>query len=226
MVGAAEFARLLHDSLTRRWDGGRRLLPLALMDTHALRVGRAVALFDRAVDAFVAAWERGDNGDADRPSSEWVRSKFSSEITYEPIPSGAAMPLGAGELRGGVDARAAALMAASQLALYGRALAVVKDLSAKLFNRTQRVYTGRRSLWRETTMDALRELVEFLPHLNLEGDPLIDTLVGKLSTGVLKHPDYEIKEDGAVRAEVIGVLNDVSLYLTARIVTRESLPSS
>jgi hypothetical protein len=215
--GAYAAARTLHYQLTLPWVSqaggsdrqvGPRLLPNALFMRYLDEMGKLKNAAEAKRDAFVADYPdlvlraqsnlAGMARPEDYPSPEGVRDAFRLVFDFLPIPAAASfvgLPdamldrLGAQLTR-----RQTRAMATAQQAMWER----VRDAVGHLVDRL----ADPETVFKSSSIEAVRELVTLLPGWNCAGDPKVTTVVDHINDMLHGIDAAELRKDTRLRAVV------------------------
>jgi hypothetical protein len=224
-------ARKLHYKYTKPWcDAGLRILPNTLHKKFAEEFRVLKREFDEAADEFcndypkfVAERKRALNGlfnQDDYPSPEEIRGKFRLATKTFPVPE-------ADDFRSDVlddDTMADIKRELEQTAIEVDTSALkdsarqVAELVGHMAEKLK-TYTGNKKdgYFGDSLVNNLRELVELLPHFNLNDDPALDRITTRIAKELcIEEPDT-LRDNKNVRASVQAsadeILKDVSALL-------------
>jgi hypothetical protein len=181
-------ARTLHHKLTLPWfDEGLRILPVDLHLAYMERFRDLRARFDRAVSAFLGAYDaakaaaRVELGslfrDADYPSSVRLRKAFDFEVNPQPLPTGHDWRIDLPEdtvrkIRLELEARLEEAHRLGLADLYRRLSAVVSRMATTLAQPDK--------IFRDSLVKNVKDLCQLLPALNVAGDSDLASLASDI----------------------------------------------
>ena len=213
VVAAQTELRATHHELTRPWEeDGRRLLPMALMPEYETRMASGKILFDEEANKFLevypdlkssAVLELGDMWrEEDYPSPEALARKFGVDYYFEPIPSGAAIPMSAPDreaLAARVEKDAQARLAESARGVSIRLRDTLQGVHDRLSSYGDKLDAGERTRFRVNILDEITNLAGLLPALNIEQDMFLNGIAERLSEGLAKERADLLRDDSLKR---------------------------
>lgn len=192
----ATSARADHKTLTRSWgdDGdARRLVPFANLQKHKEALIKHQVDFEEQVEMLIKSYDEAKDDarrslgalyrDEDYPSSEDLRSKFSFNISYEPIPDGSFVPLTAPErdaLVEQVERETTAKLAEGTQNLFFRIRNQLQSTKKTLDEYIEKREAGTRTKIHISLVENMLELVNILPSLNITNDEFLSNAIARL----------------------------------------------
>jgi hypothetical protein len=183
--------RTVHYARTLPWlDSGARILSNAGFLAYTQEVSKYRAEFDKLTAAFCADYsDKLDRAKAvlgslyraaDYPSVEEVRSRFTFDVNFSPIPQGSDFRVEGIEeaqkalIQAELDKRQVEATEKAMEDVADRIREAVGNLAGKL-TETRKAKDGSTApaIFRDSLVDNVIELVDLLPTLNLTGDPEI-----------------------------------------------------
>ena len=215
---AATALRDYHKQVTRPYeDGGRRLLPGVLTSEYQSRMLELTSDFHDQVGLFLLIYpeyvEKARDGmlgamfdENQYPHVNDLGESFRVVTGFEPLPSGAALPMTLRDreaLAAGIEKQSREALAESAQALFYRVKNTIAGLGQRLKHYSDKEAAGERTRFMSSMMDELRDLTEILPHLNIEHDPFLDGICTRLKASLAPIDVSELKEDKVQRDKVM-----------------------
>lgn len=207
IISAAGALRSHFYAHTLPWgDNGDRLLPrlsyMEFVQNHA----QLCADFDSAVDAFInqkylAARDQAEfrMGQMfrpdDYPEAEQLRRRFSVNLDVHGVPTGRDFrvdmdQLTVDALRQQIEAKNDERVGAAMRDVWERLATVINHFADRM---------GSDSVFRDSTVHNLEELVDMLPALNVTGDPQLEQIRQDISDTLVGYTPKDLRKDTAVR---------------------------
>lgn len=203
-------ARAYHFSKTMPWiDGGTRILPAHFYKEYQEKMKEfrneyeaAAAKFCRAYSALKGEARKrlGDLfKDDDYPSESSLRSKFSWDIKFLPIPSGNDWRVAGlnskdeAEMKKQVEEQVVAAMVAASRDLMKRLMEVVSDLAGAM--------KDSKSTFRNSIVGNIKEMVALVRSMNIMGDEKLEAVCKEVEKTLVKLNADELREDKKKRKE-------------------------
>jgi hypothetical protein len=174
--------------------------------------------FVASYPSYVAAARSALNGlfdPLDYPAPDRISQKFAVRRHVLPVaqPEDFRVRLGDGEvarIRAEIETRTADLVANANRDLWQR----VQDVTLRLVERLSAFQVdpdnGSRSHpFRDSLIENVRALLEIMPRLNISGDARIEQVRQDLAARVTCHAPEALRQDPALRAEVVGAASDI-----------------
>lgn len=211
---AQQAARVAHYELTLPWvsnlanrASGSRLLPNQLYLKYLKAMSAHKQRMEAALDEFVAAYPdcvekaKASLGklasDADYPDPEDIRKKFSIEMEFNPIPTGAefrGLPESViTKMQASLDARAHKRLANATTDVMERLVETATHLILQLEKENPRIRTS--------AVSNCVELAELVEAFNIAKDPKLTALATKLLDAANVDPD-DLRRDKQFRKQV------------------------
>jgi hypothetical protein len=187
-------------------DNGDRLLPRLSFADFMQEHGRLCTEFDNAVDNFIAEkylvardqaeFRMGDMFKADDyPRAEELRRKFSVNLDIHGVPTGK-------DFRVDMDQNTVdALRAQIEQKNQDRVTTAIRDVWGRLAD-TLGHFANKMSddsVFRDSTVKNLEELVDMLPALNVTGDPQLEQIRQDIKDSIIGFTPKELRKDAGVR---------------------------
>ena len=208
-------ARQEHYFMTLPWDdNGYRVLPAAAYMDHVEKMRALSNRFTGAVDIlarrFLTLIDQartrlgGLFREADYPTPDELRAKFSFETKVMPLPDAGDFRVALGDedkerIKRQITAAVEASLQVGSRELWFRLYEAVQHMADRLtaYRVTDQ---GVEHPFRDTVVTNLVKLVDVLPKLNVTSDPELDRLAEQVRTSLLVDPK-ELRKSDAVRAE-------------------------
>lgn len=208
-------ARQEHYFMTLPWDdNGYRVLPAAAYMDHVEKMRGLSNRFTGAVDAlsrqFLTLIDQartrlgGLFREADYPTPDELRAKFSFETKVLPLPDAGDFRVALGDeekerIKRQITAAVEASLQVGSRELWFRLYEAVQHMADRLtaYKVTDQ---GVEHPFRDTVVTNLVKLVDVLPKLNITNDPELDRLAEQVRHSLLVDPK-ELRKSDAVRAE-------------------------
>lgn len=207
IVTAAGALRTHFYTHTLPWgDNGDRLLPRLAYTEFVQAQGALVAKFDEAVDEFLnnkylAARDQAEFRmgamfkDSDYPRVDQLRSRFAVNMDVHGVPTGHDFrvdldTLTTDTLRKQIEAKNTERIGEAMRNVWERLATVVNHFATKM---------GEDSVFRDSTVGNLEELVEMLPALNITNDPELEQIRQDLLDTIVGYAPKDLRKDSAVR---------------------------
>jgi len=208
-------ARAYHYEQTLPWQDaeGVRILPVKNYQNYQQKMSDFRSKHEEALDKFVQDYPdlidearyrlNGLFNAADFPLLGEIRSKFSWEISFMPLPE-------AGDFRVSLSQEVVKQM---ELDLEKRLANNYTEACRDLFDRVHKQathmadklanYTGTRDgAFRDSLVENARDLAALLPRLNVGGDARLDALARDIDNKLCQYSAQVLRENDAARAEV------------------------
>lgn len=216
-------ARAWHYEQTLPWHDaeGVRILPVANFNKYQEEMSKFRQKHEDALNTFVKQYPdvineakyrlNGLFNQEDFPPAESIRSKFSWEISFSPVPESGDFRVALGK----------DVMKKMEQDLQKRLSHNYNSACVDLFERVQQQcqnmherltgYTGERAgAFRDSLVENIRELASLLPRLNVGGDDRLDSIARRIDEELCQYDaDYlrendSTRKDVATQAKVIG----------------------
>jgi hypothetical protein len=205
-------ARTAHYRNTLPWnDDGSRILPAARFMAYRDELNEIESRFTAAVEDFcrnypdyVAAERTRLNGMfriEDYPTHYEIRDAYSFATHIDPLPSADDFRVQLSQveterIRQQIEERTAETTNAAMIDLWNRLYEVVKAAADKLS-----VPIGEDgSIFRDSLIGNVRDLVAILPDLNITNDPNLDEMVEQVKSALIHRRPDTLRTDAATRA--------------------------
>lgn len=222
----AGVARTTHYEHTLPWsDIGPRLLSAKGFRTYAARMAELREKFEKEVDDFIRVYptliEQARTrlntlfDEADYPTVSGMRARFEFAYHFSPLPDAGNWFIdGIGdemrELRSSVNDHVDQRVREAVRDVWSRVADHTKHIHDRLTNYSVNPETGKveGSVFRDSLIGNLKDLVELLPSLNVTNDPELDTIVADLR-GITRYSaaalraDKDFRVDAAKRAKAV-----------------------
>jgi hypothetical protein len=199
-------ARTTYYAQTLAWnDEGWRLLPTANYMEFTDKVRAQKLVFERALDAFLNDYPslqqsararlNGLYDDADYPSTDDLRLRYSYTLEYSPLPSGNdfRLTLAADEI--------AAIAANTETRVKSAIDAAQRDAVERLFDAVSHIQerlADPKAIFRDSLIQNARELCDVLTRLNITDDARLDAIRADVARLATEEPS-ELRERPIVR---------------------------
>lgn len=172
-------------------------------------------------DELASAWEAGRGSLGDQfsfPTEDEFRAKYTFDVLSEPI-------VDANDLRlKHISPAAAAEIAASVKQQQGETIQqALKDIVAKLQSAIEHAHTklaDDKQIFRDSTIENIREVCELVPMLNVTNDPWIAKVAKEIAEGFAKVEPEAVREDKEERKKVASAAKGMLERLRAGAVTK------
>ena len=214
---SATAARTYHYKMTLPWlDDGARILPSAHFQDYSEKMREFRTLFEDNVNAFLSNYPvlvdqtryalNGLYNEEDYPSIEKMRRKFRFETNILPLPEVTDFRV---QLQGedieavkrSTENRLKAAQMQANREIYARLAEYVGRMAEKL--------NGEKSVFRDTLVENLRELVELIPGLNVTDDPRIEELRQEVAEKLTQHSPQMLREHKTARRETAKAAQEI-----------------
>lgn len=210
----AASCRLWHNMRTMPWsDRGPRLLPTSLFMEYKTEANARRDYFMRLTDKFATEYPKiletramalGDlhNSD-DYPSIDEVMGKFGFRLVFSPVPDSGDFRLDLPKqeldaMRSEYDQNFNSRIEEAMRTPWGRLHEMLTDMSVKLTEADGE--TKKR--WHDTFLTNAQQLCQMLTHLNITGDPKLESARRELERAIFGLDIDAIKEGPDVRADL------------------------
>ena len=218
---AASKLRKMHNDLTRPWDdGGRRLLPAKFIPEYKEQMMLLSSDFQDAVADFIAsypslrdnaqAWLGDLYDEADYPFPDMMDNYFKVACLYEPIPTGAAVPMSLKdreEMAAQIETQTREVLAESAQALFFRVKNTLEGLKTRLLSYQDKLDAGTKTSFHVSVLDEVKRLAELLPALNIENDPFLNGVAERLAASLAAEDAAALKDSRACSRQPHGGIN-------------------
>jgi hypothetical protein len=205
----ASAVRTIHYTYTSPWsDDGRRMLPAAAFDKYAAEVRKAIALYDSAVAKFVADFDdlkeqrrielNGLFCESDYPSTDQLRSDFLARFNVTPITDENDFRVTLSDDE--TEKIRAAIKRDCQDNLQGTLMDCWQRLYDAVNHMSQKLADGD-SVFRDSLVGNVRELVDLLPLLNVSDDQNLIDAVDAVKTELCDREPKELRTEPTARKE-------------------------
>lgn len=205
-------ARTFHYENTHTWmHDGPRILPTMNFDTYMAKMRGFKAEFEAAVLDFVNRYDEiraqaeqalgSLYNEQDYPLVSSLRARYSFDIKIQPMPASEGLlqlglePQDAEEFRRKLEADMAETMQRANRRLW-----------EDLYDRIERLYgklSDEKAHVREETIDAVRNLADLLPKMNITNDTRLQSLADKLQASLKGLSATKLKTDESVRQKAM-----------------------
>lgn len=225
---AAEI-RQYHYQLTLPWtDEGYRILPSELYFDHAEKMRHFQSDFNEAAADFICEYPlyveaaklqlNGLFREEDYPASENIRKKFQLRVEILPIPSGDDFRVSISNdeqarIRHQIDESVRESFSRAHEDLWIRLRGVVERMVDRLRNPD--------SVFRDSLVGNVVELVEMLPKLNIAEDGNLDSFVSEVKQRLCEHSPDELRRDQNVRESTAQAAADIMARMSAYMGTAQ-----
>lgn len=226
---AEDRIRKFHYANTLKWSiNGAQMLTAAMFFDYAAKLQKMKSEWEEAVADFLSTYprlkenaRREMNGLFDEdayPSVEELDEKFTFDVAYQPLPSGADMDRlrGAIGVNAEIDAMARSVegrvedaVNAAMQDLAGRVLEPVRHMAVKLAGM------GKDSRLRDTLVENVREMVALLPKMNVTGNQELAEIGEEIKRKLTEVSTKELREDGVRRAQVAKDAQEIARKMAA-----------
>lgn len=205
-------ARTFHYENTHTWmHDGPRILPTQNFDAYMAKMRALKSEFESAVIDFVNQYDaiRANAkqvlgslyNEEDYPQVSTLRGRYSFDIKIQPMPASDGLlqlglePEDAEEFRRKLEADMAETMQRANRRLWEDLYSRIERLYAKLCDDKSHV--------REETIEAVRNLADLLPKMNITNDTRLDALAQKLQASLKGLSANKLKTDDSVRQKAM-----------------------
>lgn len=207
IITAAGALRTHFYDKTLPWgDNGDRLLPRLSFETFTTEHGRLEQEFHNAVDNFInekylvarekAEFRMGEMFNPnDYPMPEQLRRRFAVNLDIHGVPTGRDFRVDMDNLT--VDTIRKQIEAKNQERLSVAMQDVWTRLAETLGHFANKMADD--SIFRDSTVKNLEELVDALPALNITGDPQLDQIRQDIQDTIIGYTPKDLRKDSAVR---------------------------
>jgi hypothetical protein len=222
----AGFARAAHYEMTLPWsDLGQRLLSAAGFLAYGSRMASLREQFDDEVDAFIKVYPdlieqaktrlNGLFDENDYPSISGMRARFEFDYRFSPIPAAGnwfieGLEADMDELRSKLNDQVDSTVQAAVRDVWQRIADQAERVNERLVNYEVDPATGKviGSVFRDSLIENLQELVDMLPALNVTQDPELDLVTSELKavtrySAKALRADSDFRKDAASRAKAV-----------------------
>ncbi len=207
IITAAGSLRTHFYERTLPWgDNGDRLLPRLAYADFVQEHGRLEQEFNNAVDNFIkekylaardqAEFRMGEMFKAeDYPEAEQLRRRFAVNIDVHGVPTGRDFRVDMDQqttdmLRQQIEEKNAERVSMAMRDVWGRLSTVLTHFASKMADD---------SIFRDSTVKNLEELVEMLPALNVTEDPELEKIRQDITDTLIGYKPKDLRKDSAVR---------------------------
>ena len=213
IASLAAACRKQHLQVTLPWnDGGQRLLPTSYFMEYKTKMNEYKTAFDTAVDEFVAEYPAlmqtarnylgGLFNMDDYPTAEDVRSKFSFDLAFSPVPT-------SGDFRLDIPANALSELSAQYEQHFNSRLADAlrepwERLRGALTTITQKLTDNEgdgKKRYHDSLLENVYDLCSLLTHLNVAKDPKLEQARRDVEAMLSGTNIDMIRDSAVVRAE-------------------------
>jgi len=209
LVSIQSEAQKLYRTYCRSWQHGVRICPVTMLDELLQNLSELKVRFESEVQTLVQSWpeaveaaekELGKYFDEDQyPHPSDVARAYSFDYTVEPLPDPATLD----DIRIIVGrARVEELKKAQQKDMQERWVGVTQEctelLSKAVGNLRDQLSKEKGRTFQSLTGN-IKELVDILPAMNLDGDPRIDALIAEAREKLLVHDTETLRNDPEAR---------------------------
>jgi len=222
----ASKARVFHDKNSVPWDdAGGRILPAVHFLDYTKEMNRLKIEFDNAWRKFVD--ERYDSlrekararlgnmyHDADYPRRSQLSGKFRFTVDIEPVPISEDFRVTLQKsdekrVKKELESRLQASLTAATKDLFNRLVTVIEHFVEKVSDKD--------SIFRDSLLGNIEELVVLLPRLNVANDPELASVITAIKRNILVYEPDVIRKDPKVRttaaADADAILAKMSGYV-------------
>lgn len=222
-------ARTFHYENTHAWmHDGPRILTTMNFEEYMGKMRGFKAEFEGAVLDFIAQYDELKTkaeealgklySEADYPSGQTLRHRYSFDIKIQPMPASEGLlqlglePQDADEFRRKLEADMAETLQRANRRMW-----------EDLYDRLEKLYgklSDDKAHVREDTIDAVRNLAELLPRMNITQDARLDALSNKLQVALKDLSSASVKNDASVREKAVqdtrNVFNVMQAFMNPR----------
>jgi hypothetical protein len=226
---AEDRIRKFHYANTLKWSiNGAQMLTAAMFFDYGAKLQKLKGEWEEAVADFLSIYPRlkenarremnGLYDESAYPSVEQLEEKFTFDVAYQALPSGADME----RLRGAigvnaeieamarsVEARVESAVGSAMQDLAGRVLEPVRHMADKLAGM------GKNSRLRDTLVENVREMVALLPKMNLTGNQELAQIGEEIKRKLTTSSTQELREDDVRRAQVAKDAQEIARKMAA-----------
>lgn len=222
---AATEAREYHYTNTLPWDDvGGRLLPAKNFMVYSQKMREFKSLFETAVQTFVDNYDglcaearkrlKGMFNPADYPSVAEIHRRYGFSTDIEPVPVAEDFRVrlqddDAARIRKEIESAVQDRAAKAMQDLYVRLAEVVEHFAEKLADKD--------SIFRDSLVENVVELVELLPRLNVANDKGLDALRKTVKEKLCGYEPDTLRKDGSVRAQAAKDAKDILKKMSAYV---------
>lgn len=229
---AATMVRATHYDITRPWDdGGRRLCAADMLPEYHTKMDRVIANLDGEADAFISIYpslvdaarkDLGNMFDEDEyPKPDDLRSMFGVTTEIEPLPSGAALPMGLKDrerIAADIEAAVKANMKESADAMFHRTVKAVRGVIGRIEDfSAKKANDEPHAMMRDGLLNELIGIATLLPRLNIENDPFLDGISGRLLTELNRLDVVSLRASSTARKKALTALEPIALTMEERL---------
>ena len=199
---ALDAAKVLHNDLTLPWaDNGERLLPIKVHARYRERMDEAIAKADVAIREFARSYEKlveqaqvslGKMFEStDYPAAEAITGKFGVSYEINPVPASSHFVADLGDedaarIKADIEARMKIKMDAAMVRIFER----IEEALRHLIERLGFDEEGAPKRLHASTLDALKQLAEIVPSMNLTEDSKLNEIAQRIGK-VLANTDVD-----------------------------------
>lgn len=214
LISVRSEARAFHSENTLPWGDGVRILPASNYWEYTKTMQDIKARFEAEADKFCKLYPAlraeakemlGDMyADEDYPPS--VEDRFSFDVAIMPLPdvNDFRIELGTEEqerIKTDIQARLHDAQVEATRDLWNRLHEIIKKASDKL--------NSDGSIFRDSLIGNISELVELLPRLNVTNDKELNEAAQKIKAELTVHTPEEIRKDAQLRKDVARKADDI-----------------
>lgn len=214
-------------------DNGSRIMAADAYLAHMAWMRGQVNQFDRAVEAFIAAYPAHVNAararlngmfkDSDYPDPVQLRAKFAMDCRVLPVPTSDDFRVAMSEaqasiIRTEIEQQVSEATSSAVRNVYERVAEVAGRMVERLNAYRPATRRGDKSegVFRDSLVGNVRDLISVLPALNITGDPRLTEMAEKLKP-LAEYDAHVLRDNPKIRrdvaAEAQAILDSVSDFL-------------
>ena len=210
-------ARQAHYKLSLPYaDEGWRILPITMYERYQTEARAAHLAFNSAVEEFLIRFPQyiedakqalnGMYNAADYPSTEVLKSKFGFNVDFTPLPSADdfRFTLGAADMdsiKADVETRVKDATENAIKNLWQRLAEPIKHLITKLGDKD--------SIFRDSLVENIREIVSLVPALNVTDDSALNALTAEINSKLARIEPDLLRQNQSVRQNTIKQADEI-----------------
>jgi hypothetical protein len=212
-------AMTLHYKMTLPWsDQGPRLIGSLAIQTYISDFNALGREFQAALDEFIAGYPlfvaqaqqelNGMFNANDYPSLDQVIRKFEFAYELDNVPNAADLRISIGndeldQIKADIESRAVKRLKLADQEVFSRICSMTAKMVEKLRGYKPSVDGNKaESIFRDSLVDNIRELVALLPALNISGNAEIDALREMLEADLCQHDAEDLRESDSIRQKI------------------------
>lgn len=226
LTNAVTSIRNRSNELTLRYEEKNwHLLPAGIywqyMEEMRRKKTEFYALLDEELDHYAEymAEERRKKGATFHPelypSREEIRGSYEVNFYFKPVPDSGSWIVDIekeemGKLQTVIAAEQSAALEQAMREAWQRAYERVNHMCDRLKHYGEPTESGKRiQTFRDSMIENMQELVEFLPAFNLTDDPQLDAIYQKIRDRLLNYDAHTLREDDAARSDTLQEAQDI-----------------